>query len=112
MLGVPHSWVVSAACTRRVSLNITQSTENALRKALEEYNQVKHIIDCGIQDYDTVQRLVLTKRIRIPISYRGIVKRLFRAQSARVIETPGDIHKWLKEHYSETQNVPTFPFPG
>ena len=92
---------------------MASSSVDALRIAREEYEQVIHIINCGIQDYDTVQRLVLTNRMRIPSSHRAIVKRLFRAQTIPAIETPDETHQWLKNHYnSEDQSTSTFQMPA
>ena len=79
-------------------LTIASSSVDALRIAREEYEQVIHIINCGIQDYDNVQRLVLTNRMLIPSSHRAIVKRLVRAQTIPAIETPDETHQWLKNH--------------
>ena len=94
-------------------LTMESSSVDALRIAREEYEKVIDIIDQGIQDYDTVERLVLTNRMRIPSSHRAIVKRLFRVQTIPAIETPDETHQWLKKHYnSEDQNTSTFQMPA
>ena len=87
------------------------SREGALRRALEEYDIVRNIINSGIQDYNAVQQLVLTNRIRIPISHRAIVKRLFCAQTVSALETPDETHQWLKTHYNDVLNLPIFEEP-
>ena len=94
-------------------LTMASSSADALRIAREEYEKVIDIINHGIQDYDTVQRLVSTNRMRIPSSHRAIVKRLFRVQTIPAIETPDETHQWLKNHYnSEDQNTSTFQTPA
>ena len=56
---------------------------------------------------------MLTNRIYIPKSHRGIVKRLFRVQAAAVIETADETHEWLVSHYNnEAHNIQTFVFPN
>ena len=94
-------------------LTMASSSADALRIAREEYEQEIHIINYGIQDYDTVQRLVLTNRMHIPSSHRAIVKRLFRVQTIPAIETLDETHHWLKNHYnSADQSTSTFQMPA
>ena len=89
------------------------SPEDDLRKALKEYDQVKKIIENGIGNYKNVQQLMPTNRIYIPISHRGIVKRLFLVQAAAVIETPDETHEWLVSHYNvEAHNIQAFERPN
>ena len=89
-------------------LTMESSSVDALRIAREEYEKVIDIIDHGIQDYDTVERLVLTNRMRIPSSHRAIVKRLFRVQTIPAIETPDETHQWLNPLTSRRTLVAPF----
>ena len=112
---------IEVSCINSLAMNVMynsiltmeSSSVDALRIAREEYEKVIDIINQGIQDYDTVERLVLTNRMRIPSSHRAIVKRLFRVQTIPAIETPDETHQWLKNLYNSVdQKTSTFQMPA
>ena len=79
-----------------------------LENAIAENERVKMIYDKGMEDFNHVQTLISRNRLRIPIPYRNIVKKVFELDSHPTISTSEDTNRWLKSNLIESEEVCDF----